>query len=275
MNKKQRLILLILGLAMAMLSASCRQGVPPTQETSTGGAAGDATTGGTTDGGTTDGAAFPGQTMDALPAALVLDPALAADDASRMVSGLLYEPLVSLDANGNPAGALAETWRVSDDGLEYTFTLRAGVTFNDGTPLTADAVIANINRWFDPASDLRGSGAYDTWKASFGGFRGEAGDNGMSTSVVDGVEKVDNLTVLVHLNTPDSEFLTKLANVSFSIVSPEALEAAGAGYGTAGSALGGTGSYRVAEWSDAQLVLTPNENYWDRYPETVLIFPLQ
>jgi peptide/nickel transport system substrate-binding protein len=276
MNRRHRLIFLSLGLAASMLLAACKQGVPTTQPTTTGDTTdGGTTDGGTTDGGTTDGAPFPGQTQDALPASIMLDPALASDDASRMVSGLLYEPLVTLDANGNPEGALAATWLVSDDGLEYTFNLRPGVTFSDGTPLTADAVIANINRWFDPASDLRGSGTFDTWKTQFGGFRGDPGENGMPASVVDGTEKVDNLTVLLHLNRPDPDLLTKLANVSFSIVSPDALRAGGAGYGTAGTALGGTGSYRVAEWNGEQLVLTPNENYWDRYPEIVLTFPLE
>ena len=84
----------------------------------------------------------------------------------------------------------------------------------------------------------------------------------------------DIAVVLKHQPT-NPDVLTKLADVSFSIVSPDALRAGGSGYGTAGTALGGTGTYRVAEWNGEQLVLTPNENYWDRFPETVLIFPLQ
>jgi peptide/nickel transport system substrate-binding protein len=281
MNNRRMLMFSILVLAVLLLAA-CSQGVPTTQPSTTGGTTGGTTagtTGGTTagtTGGTTDsGAPLEGETQDAISAGVVLDPALASDEAARKVNALLYEPLVKLDADGKPAGALAASWRVSDDGLEYTFYLRPGVTFSDGTPLDADAVIANFNRWFDPASELRGAATYDAWKGAFVGFKGEAGDDGKPVSTVDGMEKVDSLTVLLHLNTPDPEVLTKLADIAFSIVSPAALKAGGAAYGTSGSALGGTGPYFVAEWNDTQLVLAPNQGYWDRYPETALIFPLQ
>ena len=57
----------------------------------------------------------------------------------------MYETLVKLEADGSITGLLAESWDVSDDGLEWTFNLRDGVTFHNGDPLTADDVVFSIN----------------------------------------------------------------------------------------------------------------------------------
>ena len=58
--------------------------------------------------------------------------------------GLIYDNLVELDQNLDIVPGLAESWEISDDGTTVTFTLREGVTFHDGTPLDADAVIVNF-----------------------------------------------------------------------------------------------------------------------------------
>src|SRR5690349_2537056 len=66
-----------------------------------------------------------------------LDPAKASDQQGFTVIGMLYGGLVKLDESLLVAPSLAESWTVSDDGLVYTFTLRDGITFSDGTPITA------------------------------------------------------------------------------------------------------------------------------------------
>src|SRR5437762_8164622 len=119
-----------------------------------------------------------------------------------MVNGYLYEGLVKMES-GSPAPALATAWIISEDGLDYIFNLRPGVAFQDGSPLNADAVIANFNRWFDQEDALRGAGAYTAWQNAFLGFKGEVDENGSPKSSFDGIEKVNDLTVLVHLNRPD------------------------------------------------------------------------
>lgn len=70
---------------------------------------------------------------------------------------------------------LAESWEVSDDGLEWTFYLREGVTFHDGTDFDADAVVVNWNRWWDPEDPLHvgHTGAFFYFTYFFGGFKGE------------------------------------------------------------------------------------------------------
>jgi ABC-type transport system substrate-binding protein len=127
--------------------------------------------------------------------------------------------LVTIKDN-KPSPALATGWTISEDGLDYIFNLKTGASFPDGTPLNADAVAANFNRWFDPKDPARGSGSYDFWVAAFGGFKGEKDASGKPKCVFDGIERVDNFTVLIHLNKPFDAFLTSIAQPDFAIVSP-------------------------------------------------------
>jgi peptide/nickel transport system substrate-binding protein len=157
--------------------------------------------------------------------------------------------------NDQVASALAVDATASADNLDYIFTLRPGVSFHDGTAFDADAVTLNFNRWFDPEHPLHGAGGYDAWVASFGGYKGETNADGSPKSNFDGIEKVNDMTVLIHLNQPDPDFLVKLTNPAFSIVSPGALEG--------GAADGGTGPYIVGAWSGSSLSLEPFSGYWD------------
>ncbi|MBL8102369.1 MAG: hypothetical protein JNM02_07565 [Anaerolineales bacterium] len=180
---------------------------------------------------------------------LVLDPANAGDSEAI---AYLYEGLVRLQ-DGTVAPALAESYTVSEDGLDYIFNLRPGVTFHDGTTLNADIVIANFNRWFDPKDPNRGTGEFSAWAGNFGGFKGEVTDEGKAKSIYDGIEKVNDLTVLVHLNTTDTDFLTKLASPAFSIVNPNSFN----------DGDGGTGAYKFTSLKDSTATLEPFAEYWD------------
>lgn len=182
---------------------------------------------------------------------LSLDPAnLPAEGADA--AAYLYEGLLRME-DGVLAGALAENVTVSEDGLDYIFTLRQGVTFHDGTPLNADVVIANFNRWFDPADLNRGSGDYAAWAANFGGFKGETKEDGKPKSWVDGIEKQDEFNVIIHLNTPDPDFPNKLTDPAFSIISPAAFAGGD----------GGSGPYKVASNDGSTLTLEPFAGYWN------------
>ncbi len=182
-----------------------------------------------------------------------IDPANATGEKAKAAAAYLYEGLVGVK-DGKPVGVLAESFTVSDDGLDYIFNLRPSVTFHDGSALNADAVTANFNRWFDPKDPNRGSGDYAVWAKSFGGFKGEVGADGKPKCIYDGIEKVNELTVLVHLNTPDAEFLTKLSDPAFSIVSPKSFSGGD----------GGTGPYKLASLSGSTATLEPFSGYWDK-----------
>lgn len=191
---------------------------------------------------------------------ILLDPALATDVDSQMIVRSVYETLVK-NQNDASVSALAVSAIPSEDGLAYTINLRPGVKFHDGSPLNADVVIANFNRWFDPADPAHGKGTYDAWLAAFKGFKGETDKDGKAKSIFDGAEKVDETTIILHLNTPDADFLTKLAHPAFSIVNPTAFSTAGFGSKTGED--GGTGPYTISAFTDSNLTIAPFADYWN------------
>lgn len=236
---KNKFLIVVVLIAMFVLAA-CGAQATPTASSSGGGNQAQPTAAATT------AATTAAATVMNISKNIMLDPALASDADSKTVIGYVYEGLVKLE-NGSPAPALASSWTVSGDGLDYIFTLRSGATFHDGTPVNADAVITNFNRWFDPKDANHGSGMYDAWTAAFKGFKG--------SSTVDGMEKVNETTVILHLNTPDANLLTKLADPAFSIVDPAALTAAG--FGTQTGKDGGSGAYKIGAWTATDLTLEP------------------
>jgi len=199
-----------------------------------------------------------------------LDPAIAQDNDTLAVSGLVYDTLVGLDASGNPQPALALTWTVSDDQLDYILTLRQGVSFSSGSAFNADAVLTNFNRWFDPANALHGSATYPGWSKYFLGFKGDKDAQGAAVSFFDGIEKVDEHTVLIHLNRPEPQLLQILAQPYFAILDPAMMTSAGAKLGTSAKTVSGTGAYRLTDWVDAGLDLAPNAAYWGKLPSASL-----
>jgi ABC-type transport system substrate-binding protein len=213
----------------------------------------------------------PTENPNVISANITLDPAVTQDADSLKVSQYLYEGLVSLDAQGNPQPALAESWVISDDQLDYIFKLRANAAFSDGAPVTPDTVADNFNRWFDPQSPLHGNGNYETWQKIFQGFHGEKGADKRPKSTVDGIQKVDFNTVLVHLNRLEPNLLVYLADPAFAILKTDAL-AADSGYGGRNSTIISSGPYVISSWTDAGLTLSSNPKYWGTAPQSDLKF---
>jgi peptide/nickel transport system substrate-binding protein len=142
--------------------------------------------------------------------------------------------------------ALATDWSVSEDGLTYTFNLREGVTFHDGSPFNAEAVKFNFDRMLDESHPFHETGPFPL---SF------------QFSAVEEVTVVDDNTVEFTLNEPFAPFLSNLASPTGLIVSPAAVEQHGADYGRNPS---GTGAFKFEEWqANQRVVAARNENYWD------------
>ncbi|MBW8009980.1 MAG: hypothetical protein FVQ83_01890 [Chloroflexi bacterium] len=215
--------------------------------------------------------------VDTISADIHLDPAVVSmdDEDSLLICRFIYEGLVGLDGDGNLVPTLALSWTVSDDELDYIFYLRPDAVFHDGTQLDADLVAANFNRWFDPDHSLHGDSSFEAWETYMLGFKDETNDDGSPVSVFDGIEKVNDLTVLVHLNRPVPQFLEYLAHPAFSILNPTALAADGDAYGTASGSSVGTGPYSVADWTNEALTLSSNSNYWGTPPGEGLEFPFE
>jgi peptide/nickel transport system substrate-binding protein len=105
-----------------------------------------------------------------------LDPVDESDFESLMVCAQILEPLVAFKPGTTEiVPALAERWEVSDDLLTWTFHLRRGVKFHDGTDLDAAAVVFNFERWWDRANayHVGHTGSFVSWSYYFGGFKGE------------------------------------------------------------------------------------------------------
>ena len=155
--------------------------------------------------------------------------------------------------------ALAESWTISDDGTVYTFDLRDGVSFHDGSPLTAEAVKFNFDRMLDENHPF-----YDTGPFPLSFF----------FSAIDSVTAEDADTVTFTLKEPYAPFLSNLAYPTGLIVSPEAVKEFGKDFGRHPS---GTGPFRFAEWeSNAKVVVVRNEDYWGGAPalEAVVFRPI-
>lgn len=155
--------------------------------------------------------------------------------------------------------ALATDWTISEDGLEYVFNLREGVSFHDGTPFNAEAVKFNFDRMLDESHPQASTGPFPL--AFF-------------FSSVDSVEVVDDLTVKFTLNEPFAPFMSNLASPTGLIVSPAAVEQYGADYGRNPV---GTGPFKFEEWrSNTSVVASRNDAYWDGAPalEAVIFRPI-
>jgi peptide/nickel transport system substrate-binding protein len=157
----------------------------------------------------------------------------------------LYEGLVRFqDDSFSVEPALAQSWEVSADGLRYTFYLRKGVTFHDGTPFNAAAVQFNVERMINGNHRLFGTGPLAM----------PFSDSGLTDARV-----LDENTVQLSLSAPFAPFLPQLASPAGLIVSPAAVRQSGRGFGQNPV---GTGAYRFVGWDGkAQVTLTAFEDY--------------
>jgi peptide/nickel transport system substrate-binding protein len=146
--------------------------------------------------------------------------------------------------------ALAESWTISDDGLTYTFELREGVSFHDGSPFNAEAVKFTFDRMLDEEHAYHDTGPFPL---------------AFYFSSIDTVSVIDEHTVEFTLSEPYAPFLSNLAYPTGLIVSPESVMEHGEDYGRNPA---GTGAYEFEEWqANSRVVVSANADYWDGDPE--------
>lgn len=150
----------------------------------------------------------------------------------------VLETLLVLDENGEPQPKLAESWEVSNDGLQYTFHLREGVTFHNGDPLTAADVAFSIQAFKDSPNAARNA----------------------PMRAVQSVEAVDDTTALVTLSAPSQGFLRGLGGVSGVVMSEAA-------FGDIATKPVGTGPYSFESYqADQGIKLAAYDGYWGEKP---------
>ena len=146
------------------------------------------------------------------------------------VARSFYETLLERDHEGVLRPNLAASFEANDDHTAFTLTLREGITFHDGEPLDAEAVVANLSIFLRPGTAPAGP--------------------------IEAVEVVDEMTVRIQLERPHVAFGDMLAGQAGFMVSPAALE-------TARTEPVGTGPFVFDSWlRDQQLVVVRNEDYW-------------
>ena len=182
-----------------------------------------------------------------------LDPPQVTDLNSNRVGRRIVETLVTFpEESTQVVPGLAESWTISKDGLQYTFKLRRGITFHDGTPLNAEAVKFSIERQINPNHPAYKLGKYPFANFFFGNVKA--------------VEVLSEERVAFLLNEPRASFLSILTAGAASIVSPTAVMKWGPDYPTHPV---GTGPFRFASWDRGQrVVLEKNPTYW-KYPVKV------
>ena len=167
----------------------------------------------------------------------------------------LVDVEVGTDGNSKIVPSLAESWDISDDGLEYTFHLRQGVKFHNGNDFTAEDVTYTFHRMLTVEGGVN-TEFIDQIKGADELLAGE-------TDTLEGVEVVDDYTIKVTLKEPFAGFLASISSPGVSIYDSEATEAAGDQFGMDPAVTVGTGPFEFSSWSfNNQLVLTRNEDYW-------------
>jgi peptide/nickel transport system substrate-binding protein len=181
--------------------------------------------------------------------AVGLDPAHETDGLSLNVSSEVLQGLVAFKPGTfEIVPSIASSWR-SSRGTRWTFTLRHGLRFSDGTPVDAAAVKFNFDRWRLTGDPYHGASIYPYYEDVFGGFPGKLKD-----------VHVDSPTqVTFVLTQPMATFLAVLAMPSFAIGSPKAIAANPRAYAEKPV---GSGPYEVAEWvKDDHITLVANPAY--------------
>ena len=165
-----------------------------------------------------------------------LDPTSAAAGAiDQVLYANVFEGLTRFGADGSVGPGLAESWDISEDGLIYTFHLRAGVSFHDGTAFDARDVKFSLDR-------ARDENSQNAQKALFSG--------------IESVEVVDDLTVRVTLSAPDGGFLFNMAWGDAVIVASESIT-------EIKQKPVGTGAFRFEDWVQGdRITLVRNPDYW-------------
>jgi oligopeptide transport system substrate-binding protein len=185
-----------------------------------------------------------------------LDPAAQGDIGSAAVSAQLFESVTAIDRELRVQPALARSWEVRDGGSTVVFHLRDGLSFSDGSPLTAADVVASWLRLLDPQAPSPLSSLALGIRGARDRLAGRVGPDAVGI-------RADGSDVVVSLETPNSDFPAIVAGPSFGVV-PETARRDPSRFDGAGVA--SSGGYVLAAVTDTELTLHANERYWAGRP---------
>ncbi|WP_134768564.1 ABC transporter substrate-binding protein [Nocardioides sp. 1609] len=164
--------------------------------------------------------------------------------------GHVTDKLVYVDEEGTVSPWVAEEWEQNDDATEFTITLKDGVTFSDGSPVDAEAVVANLDIWADGRPD--------------------EGINpiGLFPTTYESAEAVDPLTVKVSFSAPTLGFIPTLGYHGSILISPETLALSAEEQADLSNDIG-SGPFTVKSWKEGDSVVLEKRDDYDWAPEAL------
>ena len=213
-----------------------------------------------------------GVTVQLGPNPETLDPALnsAVDGANTIIT--IFEPLLLIDENNEVVPGQAESYTVSDDGLTWTFTMRDGLKWSDGSDLTAKDFEYSFKRLADPNTAAPYAETAVGMIAGFDEAQGNPDAEGNPTTdpnpdALQVTASEDGKTLTIVLSYPCSYFDKLAAFASLSPVQQATVETNGDGWCTSPDTFVSNGPYMITEWTPSEhIVLSKNPNYvggWD------------
>jgi peptide/nickel transport system substrate-binding protein len=195
-----------------------------------------------------------------------LNPVVATDGFSYIAEWPLFDSLVELDQSLNVRPLLAESWEVSKDGLPYTFKLKRGVKWHDGTPFTARDVAFTFYAVLNPKVTTPHRAYFDAL-AGFPELTNKDAPKRAEELAVKPIEVVDDHTVRFRLRYPSGSFLAVLTNPRAGIIPEHLLKTADLNTTDFNRKPVGTGPFKFVEWRRGErLVMEANPHYHGGWP---------
>lgn len=241
---------LIFAIALLLLTAGC---VKPPQETGT------PRDGTSTTAGGQPGGELPAEYRWPLHAdAPTLDPIQITDTVSDTVAKRIFSTLVKFAPDASVVPDLAESWTISDDGLEYKFKLREGVTFHNGDPLTAHDVAYSYTRLVDSTQPTKRHSLMTYVNGAMDFYAGAADS-------VSGIIVEDDYNITLTLSGPYAPFIQVLCMANFSVVPQRVVEEDPDGFANHPI---GSGPFVFDNWQRGErITLTANPDYFKGAPK--------
>ena len=185
----------------------------------------------------------------------------------------MYDNLTRIKPDLTIEPSLAESWDISEDGTVYTFHIRQGVTFHDGSPLTADDVAFTYTRLLDPATASQSTASLISIKGAQALASAGAAGEGTPTpadsqAAIDaakaalGIKVIDPNTLEITLEAPDASFLTSISDGSTLIYSKAFVEA---NNNDVTQVINGTGPFKLDEYiPNTSIKASRFDGYWEQ-----------
>ncbi|MGE4063283.1 MAG: peptide ABC transporter substrate-binding protein [Rhodospirillaceae bacterium] len=184
-----------------------------------------------------------------------LDPHKANSQYEQALVLDLFEGLLAFNADGQPVPGIADSWAVSPDGRRYVFNLRPGLVWSDGTPLTAEHVVASFRRLLDPKTAAPGAAQMFVIKNARAVNTGQMPPSALGVTAAVG-------TVALELEAP-VPYLPSLLAASFAVVVPPQAHASPDSWTRPGTIVG-NGAFVLSQWEpQSHITLVRNEKYRD------------